>query len=246
MIGLLLLLILLLPTIASTGLGRSLALGKINKRIEGKLSIESWSLGWFSGFEAEGIRIADPTGKTALTLGTIHTELTLPQLMGLSGSPRFGTVEISGLTVDLIVEDDGTTNLARALAEAKEKKEPEERAQARRRPKEPEAEIHGTFNLTNGRITIRSAPTEEPLRLDNITAAATLSGSEKPIKLELTAATPDGGSLEIALEAGPLGTIRREPFETELDAFIKAEGFALTQPLNVTLRLMKSTIVLVM
>jgi len=57
---LLLLLVIFLPAIASTGAARRFALGKVNQSLNGRVDIADWSIGWFGGIDVKGIKVMDP------------------------------------------------------------------------------------------------------------------------------------------------------------------------------------------
>src|SRR6186713_1775898 len=64
-LALLVLIVLLMvfaPSIASTSPVRSIVVGKINDNLNGKLSVEDWSIGWFSGVDMRGVKIDDVDG----------------------------------------------------------------------------------------------------------------------------------------------------------------------------------------
>ncbi|GAG08846.1 unnamed protein product, partial [marine sediment metagenome] len=159
-------LILFLPTIASTGFVRDLVLGKINEDIQGKISVESWSLGWFSGFEAEKIRIDDPSGNMVLSLGTLRTPTALTRLIGRP--LRLENVELRDLVANLVVMEDGSTNLAMALAERESPREvPKRKLKKRRKKKLDASQMSGSFTLTDGRLSIRPAAVDEVFVLEH-------------------------------------------------------------------------------
>ena len=45
------------PSIVSTSPLRNWAVGKINRQINGRVSIDSWSIGWFTGVEIQGLSL---------------------------------------------------------------------------------------------------------------------------------------------------------------------------------------------
>src|SRR5688500_2308183 len=51
----LILLVALLPTLISTGPGKSFLVGKVNDSLNGKLDIANLSIGWTSGVRLEGV-----------------------------------------------------------------------------------------------------------------------------------------------------------------------------------------------
>jgi hypothetical protein len=109
---LVILIILLIPTIASFGPARSYVLSKINAKLQGKLQIKSWSLGWGSGFRAADVTLSDKKGEI-LTIQRISTGLTLRQI--LRGDYALGNVVLDGLHFNIQVDENGKTNLERAI-----------------------------------------------------------------------------------------------------------------------------------
>src|SRR5437762_433886 len=66
----LILLVLLAPTIASTGAVRSIVIGKINQNLNGKLAVNDWSLGWTSGVTLDSVKIDDEQGRRIAEVGS--------------------------------------------------------------------------------------------------------------------------------------------------------------------------------
>src|SRR4051812_20451354 len=56
---LLLVLIALVPTIASTAMVRNAVVGQINKNLKGRVAIADWSVTWFSGIRVTGVKVYD-------------------------------------------------------------------------------------------------------------------------------------------------------------------------------------------
>src|SRR5687768_9637647 len=56
------LLVLLLPTLLGTGPGRSVVLGQVNPRLNGRLDVADWSLGWTSPITVSGLKVFDKAG----------------------------------------------------------------------------------------------------------------------------------------------------------------------------------------
>src|SRR5665213_3665290 len=61
-------LVLILPTLLGTEPARSVVVSQVNKRINGTLQIDSWSLGWFSSIGVQGVSIKDEAGRQILQL----------------------------------------------------------------------------------------------------------------------------------------------------------------------------------
>ncbi|HEX3355709.1 MAG TPA: hypothetical protein VHS31_01915 [Tepidisphaeraceae bacterium] len=94
-----LLLILLLPTIAGFGFVRSIVVGKINQGMDGKVEIDDWSLGWFSGTTVRGVRVFDVGGTKILGLDKLTTELSF--LDAIRGKIDLGKTNIDGIECNL-------------------------------------------------------------------------------------------------------------------------------------------------
>src|ERR1044071_3708705 len=109
---LLVLLSLLAPTIASMSWARSIILSQINKNLNGRVQIEDWSLGWFSGTELRGLRISEfhPEGdRQILELKHLSTGLTVSDL--LRGKYfALGKTKLEDLAFTLQIDENGVTN----------------------------------------------------------------------------------------------------------------------------------------
>jgi hypothetical protein len=105
-------LVALTPTLLSTGAGKSFVLGQVNAGLNGRVEIESWSLGWFSGIEASGVKVYDDQKRLAVSVGKATTGLTV--MKAISGDLALGDVTVEGLNLVLVeVGKDGQTNLAK-------------------------------------------------------------------------------------------------------------------------------------
>src|SRR4051812_28981669 len=74
---LLVLLVLLAPTLLSTGPVRSIVIGKVNERLNGKLAVNDWSIGWLSGVTIDGVRVDDERGSRVLEVGRMRVPVSL-------------------------------------------------------------------------------------------------------------------------------------------------------------------------
>src|SRR3954465_9178561 len=74
---LIVLLIVFAPSIASTSPVRSIVVGKINDNLNGKLSIEDWSIGWFSGVDMRGVKIDDVDGSRIAEIARVRVPIPL-------------------------------------------------------------------------------------------------------------------------------------------------------------------------
>ena len=141
----------LLPAILSARPFLRMALRHVNKRINGNVEVESWSLGWFSGFRLNGIRVSDVQGNTVAEVESVTLPATVPAL--LRSRKEFGTLEIVGPAADIVLYPDGTNNLGRLIKRAGG---PAASAPAKEAP--PLGfDLIGAIAVRNGQITVRPA-----------------------------------------------------------------------------------------
>src|SRR5687767_5784001 len=74
---LLLVLVSLIPTIASTAPVRSMIVSAMNEELNGKLSINDWSIGWTSGVTINGVKLDDEKGSRVLEVSSIRVPMSL-------------------------------------------------------------------------------------------------------------------------------------------------------------------------
>lgn len=118
---LLLVVLLILPTLISSGLGRSIVVSQVNQRINGKVQIKDLSLGWVTPIHVDGVVIYDAAGRQILQLQHLSSGLTL--LNAARGNYSIGKTKIDGLDVLVSREADGSLNwshLARSTPKASE------------------------------------------------------------------------------------------------------------------------------
>ncbi|MEM1447374.1 MAG: hypothetical protein AAGF84_15050, partial [Planctomycetota bacterium] len=111
---LLVLLVALLPTLVSTNAGTSRIVGAINERVPGQIEIDDLKLAWLKGLSLEGVRLYDPAGEVVGSLDAVRLEEV--GLFGLlRGTRDLGIVAIEGGALSLVEDEEGQTNLDRAL-----------------------------------------------------------------------------------------------------------------------------------
>ncbi|MBC7782929.1 MAG: hypothetical protein H7144_03740, partial [Burkholderiales bacterium] len=102
-------LVLLLPTIVSTAPVRSLVLSQASGYVDGKVEVQSWSLGWFSGLSIHGVKVYDRQNVLVLEADKVETEATLLRLA--RGSYDFGKTTVAANATKVVVYPNGRTNL---------------------------------------------------------------------------------------------------------------------------------------
>ena len=101
-------LLLTLPTIISSGAGRSIVVSHVNEHLNGRLQVNDWSFGWATGIRLDGLIIDDASGRQILQLRHFSTGLTL--LDALRGKFDLGKTEVEGLDILVSREADGALN----------------------------------------------------------------------------------------------------------------------------------------
>jgi AsmA family len=185
---------LLIPTIASFGPARSYVLSKINAKLQGKLQIKSWSLGWGSGFRATDVTLSDKKG-AILTIQRVSTGLTLRQI--LRGDYALGNVVLDGLHFDIQVDENGKTNLQRAIESGAHAQSAEVNAQqaqsgARQPGNSALPNVSANITLTNiaGTITRPGSPPAEV----TVQGSLNIPNINQPIDNDLSATLQSGSA----------------------------------------------------
>ncbi len=109
LVVLLIALVLLLPTIASLGPVRSIILSQANGFINGKIEVQSWSVGWLSATKVEGLKIYDKQNVLVLEVDKLESEASLLKLA--RGSMDFGKTVVAANITKLVIYPDGHSNL---------------------------------------------------------------------------------------------------------------------------------------
>ncbi|MBI1372046.1 MAG: hypothetical protein GC159_04705 [Phycisphaera sp.] len=200
--------VVLLLAIAPMGAG-SLATGiaqdAINEQITGRVTIDSVSLGWGSGQTVTGITVYDPDGKKVASLDELRTDLSL--LGAIFGSLDLGETVGKGLTADIVVADDGTNNLMRAIA--------------MRNPTPPSKDptvlptaLGIRFRLVDSKAITVTAPGVDKVVIDDLHVELDAPKITDPITLKVTGKTGQGdthGTLDVDGKVGgavaPDGTL---------------------------------------
>lgn len=219
--------VLLVPTLLS---GQSDAIAKraFNDRYRGTLTIGELDLAWFSPQSIRDAALADPEGKE---VGRVSA--TLPSLWSLLGAAggRIGAVKVD-VEADLVADDQGLTNLERALAP---------RAPTESTPVEPDAESSASplefladldldLELAAKRLTWSDAETRRigiPFEVRDFTATANAKPGQAlraHAEGKLVSESPGKLALDATLH-GPIQTNTAWPWG-KVDVRADIEGFS--------------------
>lgn len=144
------------PTLAGTGPGRSIIVGQVNQRINGRVDIGELSLGWLSPVRVGGLKVFDKAGSQILEVPRLTTELSL--LDAVRGKLHFGKVTVEGLNALVRRDAQGNINfaqLAPTAAPATESVNPQPAvpAQSGTPSRATLPDISGELHLVNCRAT---------------------------------------------------------------------------------------------
>jgi hypothetical protein len=194
-------LVALAPTIASTGAVRSVILGKVNEQLNGNAQIEDWSLGWFSPVSVKGIRVYDDQKRLILDIPRLQLGLSIYD--AARQSFNFGNDNVIDIaTVNVRVDQNGKSNLeqiVKAVPESGAVPKPESAP-----GKLPNITGKFTINILNGSV---DAPDMPPVHLDKSQIVANITDINKPIEQSATFAYHVGNddSIKSSIEAS--GTV---------------------------------------
>lgn len=194
---LILLFVLLAPTLLSMGGARSLVVGQINHRLNGRIDVKDWSLGWISPMRVDGLVIYDDSDRQILQLPHLGTQLTLASL--IRGNYDAGKVDVDGLDLLVVRELDGSLNWDRlfktaAKAPAQPSSESSGKTKSSRLP-----QVHAELALNSCSTTYEDKRQSRTVHLRAINAAVKVSDINQPITDTLSA--------QAQVNDGPVGTV---------------------------------------
>jgi hypothetical protein len=231
---LLVVLVALLPTLVSSSIGRSIVVSQVNSRINGKLQIQDWSLGWFSGISVDGLVINDESNRQILQLPHFVTKLGL--LSAIRGKYNIGQTRIEGLDVLVSREMDGSLNWAH-LAKTSESGQPSSAPKTSEpEKKEPKTkketklpDVSGELIVADARITYEDASRQEqPVYLRNGQAHFTIPDINQPVTNSFSADVQIGTQKPgTVIAEGTIAAIENNVVMTtpkQLDQTLKLKG----------------------
>jgi len=210
--GVLLLVVALLPTLLSKGLGRGRIASAIGSQLHGTVAIDALEVGWFGTQSVHGFSITDEAGVEAVRLDvTANVGL----LALATGQVERLAIEISG-KLDGRVREDGSTSFGDLIASSPRPKS----APDQKTPKTPREPAPGARNALLGglpALDVTLAGLSVTLALPDATGARTLALDDVRGRLEYvpggacgleltTATTADGvtGSIDVRATADGL------------------------------------------
>jgi hypothetical protein len=166
------LLVILAPTILSSGPVRDMVVDKINKQyINGTLSIQEWSFDWSKGVLIKGIEIKDASDAHAISVGEIDCPVKL--LGAITGNLNLGDVQITGVDINARRDEKGNINLNSLM-----KPQPPNNQPPGKLPN-----VKGTIHLNKAGITFEDdlPPQHQLLVVEELDATVDIKDINQPI-----------------------------------------------------------------
>lgn len=191
------LLVLLGPTLLSTGPGKRYILGKVNEGLEGKLTVEGLSLGWFSGIRITGAEFSDAEGYQTIRFRSLTSNASLMRL--IRGDMNLGEVNVEDPVVSITVPP------------TKPPKPPKARKPLSPSTQRTLSTLRGSFHVHRGEVSVSGLPSVPKLHLTNVEASADI--------VSLSEAVSNSLSMEVE-GAGGKGTLSLTGTVSNLDGML--------------------------
>ena len=192
----LLVLVALAPTLLSTRPAMSLVLKQVNNRLNGRVTVQSVSLGWVTGTRLEGVQVFDDANVSIAQADRIVCPM--PLWRAVTGRYPLGDTVIDGLSLDAKYDGQGRLNFAQLVKTTPPAPEPAG-AKPAAGPAEPSKlpDVSGDIKLTNARGTV-AQPGKPTVYLSGVAAEVKIPDVNSPVSDHLEAAVKVG-------DTGPVG-----------------------------------------
>ena len=225
-------LVMLAPWLASTSPIRSLVVAQLNRQLNGSVTIESYSVGWFGGIDARNIRVYDARRALVLEIDEIRSPLSL--LGALGGRIDFGDTVIGLNLTQLKLDADGMPNYL-ALLPASEPATPGPKTKTVQPATVPNLRGKLTLNIRGG--TIEAPQLRQAVHLDPSQLLLTLPGGDDPIAFAARLGWRSGEAPPASVESS--GSIRAlrdgkldlEGLSAEMSASLRNVDLGVLSPL---------------
>ena len=166
----------LIPLIVAQGPILNGILARATTKLNGKVTVKSASLGWFSPLALNGVVIRDQRGQTIAEIERVSADRSLS---GIACNHRsLGRIRIQRPSLTLIVRDDGS-NVEDLLAKCVADVDP---AVFRQSPP-----IDAQIEVADGQVSVHDTRTGRAWQIDNLQASFLLAAdASKPVVLKLS------------------------------------------------------------
>lgn len=191
----------LAPWLASTAPARSLVVAQINRQLNGSVSIDKYSVGWFGGIHATGIKVFDDRQALVFEIDEVRSPVSL---LGLLRSPiDLGETEIAVNVTRLELDADGMPNYL-ALLPAEAPSPPKAKSGDEQPTVVPDIRGKVTVHVRGG--TIEAPQLRHAVHLEPSKLVLTLPGGNEPVGFAANLGWRSGGAPPASVEAS--GTVR--------------------------------------
>ena len=182
----------ILPPVLSTDTARDMILARVNRNLNGRLTVRDWSLGWFTGVAMRDVQFDDAGGKAVFTARTVIVSADIPGL--IREKKRFRTILVDHPKLRLALGSDGRIRLpvfekAAASAPAGEAGEPETPE-----PLPIGFDVRSGLIVREGTLTIAPEDGGPPLVVTGIEAGAQIHSLLQPALFNARFLIADAGA----------------------------------------------------
>ena len=191
------LLLALAPTLLGTRPAVDLALGQVNKRLNGRVAVASVSLGWLSGIRLDGLQVFDEAG--AQIAQADHVVCPMPLWRAATGHYPLGNTVVDGLAFDAKVDSQGRLNFAQLVKTTPGPTTAPPKPAGRPAEAKPSKlpDVSGDIRIKNARGTV-TQPGKPTVYLTSLAAEVKIPDVNQPITDHVDAGVRVG-------DAGPVG-----------------------------------------
>jgi hypothetical protein len=178
------LLVVLLPTLASTSPVRSIVESQVNQRLNGRVAIGGYSVGWLDGVRARDVKVYDARQALVLEIDEVRTDLSL--LDAARGNLDLGDTVVTLNLTRLSIDENGNLSYLDLLPKTSpEAPAPSEPAPSSQEPVTlPDVRGNLTVNLRGG--TIEGPQLPRPVHLSPSQVKVSIPDINQPITYDAT------------------------------------------------------------
>ncbi len=214
LISLIFVVLLAVPTVISSDAGRDWTLARVNSGLNGKLQVNTLSVGWMSPLHLEGVTLTDAKGQIAFSLAKAESEVSLFGL--IRGGMHLGETRIDRPFVRIVRTADGRSNFDEILGTQAKPRESHYDAPPKQMP-EIRIPMTGTLVLADGTVELQQAGVET-IKIDSIEGSAKVTDQSGPLEAELSAQSAQGsqvGKVHISLKVSGFDSSGRLPMTVD-------------------------------
>ena len=177
-----------LPALLSLKPVSSFVFSRVKAASGDTVSIENWSLGWFSGVKVEGIKFADKASGAAVEVASIDMPTGILSMLR-GATKNFGRVQIVEPRACITLPAPGAAGAKAKAAAAKPS--PKKAPAGPPKPVKIPVDVAGSVEIRNGSVQVKG-PDGAALDVSGLNVTVTIESLGKPIKFNVAARVADG------------------------------------------------------